>query len=612
MAGTAAAGMAAFLLWFLPSLPAFAEMPTHGLSAFGDLKYPKGFAHFDYVNPDAPKGGTLTMSTSVATLTFDSFNPFILKGDTPEGLTLLSHDTGESLVFDCLMTRAGDEPDSLYGLLAESITLSPDRARAVFRLRKEARFHDGTPVTAADVAFTIRAVKEKGHPLYRINLRDVTVQDPKDPYTVEFRFAGESRRDGPLFVAEFPIASAAFYKTHRFDETSLERPLGSGPYKVGAFKPGSYVDYERVPDYWAKDLNVIRGRWNFDRIRYEYYRDRHVGFQAFTAGGYDLREEFTSKTWATEYNFPALKDGRVKRLTLADNTPSGTQGFFINTRRRTLKDPKIRKALDYAFDFGWMNKTIFYGMYERTVSYFQNSDMMAVGLPGPEELKLLEPFRDRLPAEAFGPAYIPPVTDGSGNNRENLLKARKLLSEAGYEVRNGALAGADGRPLAIEFLVDDQQSANLIQPYLQNLRQLGIQAGARLVDPAQYERLRKAFDFDITIVRYSQRLTPGLELRDRFGSGGAMTEGTYNFSGIAEPAVDALIEAVIAAKSRAELVTAVRALDRVLRAGHYWVPHWYKATHHIAYWDKFGRPPAQPRYQRGIIDTWWIDPAKAK
>ena len=598
----------------LLSWPACAEtlVSSHGLSPFGDLKYPKGFAHFDYVNPDAPKGGTLNLGPSVSTLTFDSFNAFILKGDLPEGLTLLDSDTGESLVYDCLMTRAGDEPDALYGLLAERVELAPDRSRAIFHLRKEAHFSDGTPLTAADVVFTLRAAKAKGHPLFRVNLRDVTIQDPKDPYTVEFQFAGESRRDGPLFVAEFPIASAAFYKTHKFEETSLDPPPSSGPYKIGAFKPGSFIEYDRVKDYWGKDLNVVRGRWNFDRIRYEYYRDRNVSFQAFTAGSYDLREEFTSKTWATEYNFPALKEGRVKRLTLPDETPSGTQGFFINTRRAQFRDIRVREALDDAFDFAWMNKAIFYGLYQRTVSYFQNSNMMAEGPPSPEELKLLEPFRAQLPPDVFGTAYMPPVTDGSGNNRDNLRKARALLTAAGYHVKDGKLVGPDGTQLTIEFLDNEPMTANLVQPYLQNLAQLGIAANIRVVDPAQYERRVKAFDFDLTTVRYSQRLTPGIELRERYGAREAATEGTKNFSGVADPAIDAMIEAALAAKTRPELVTAVRALDRLLRAGHYWVPHWYKAAHHIGYWDKFARPATQPRYQRGIIDTWWIDPVKAR
>jgi len=597
----------------LLSWPACAEtlVSSHGLSAFGDLKYPKDFTHFDYVNPNAPKGGTLRMVGVTSAETFDSFNPFILKGTPPEGLVLNDSDTGESLVFDSLMTRAGDEPDSLYGLVAERAEIDPDHTTAIFHLRKSARFHDGTQITAADVVFTVRALKDKGHPNYRIALRDVSVE-AKDAATVVCHFAGTTRRDLPLIVAELPIASAAYYKTHKFEETSLDLPLGSGPYKVGAFKQGSFVDYMRVPDYWAADLPVNRGRWNFDRLRYEIYRDRAVSFQAFTAGAYDLREEFTSRSWATEYGFPAVRDGRVKRLTLPDNTPSGTQGTIFNTRRAPFKDPRLREALDLAFDFEWTDKVLFYGLYKRTASYFQNSDMMADGPPSPEELKLLEPFRAQLPAGVFTSAYVPPKTDGTGDNRANLRKASALLQDAGYRVANGRLVDAAGKPLVIELLDHDEIMADRMQPYIKNLRQLGIDASIRVVDPAQYELRRKTFDFDMTTARDSQRLTPGVELRDRYGSEAAAIDGSRNLAGIADPVVDALIEDVVAAKSRPALVTAVRALDRVLRAGHYWVSHWYKAEYNIAYWDKFARPATQPRYQRGIIDTWWVAPGKAK
>jgi microcin C transport system substrate-binding protein len=588
-----------------------AAEPSHGISTFGALKYPKDFTHFAYANPKAPKGGALMHMGISDTTTFNSLNPFILKGDYPEGLALLGDDTGGSLVFDSLMVRAGDEPDAVYGLIAESAEVAPDRTYAVFYLRPEARWHDGTPITAADVVFTLETFKKKAHPLIRITLRDVASARAPDARTVEIRFKGDNRRDLPLIVATLPIVSKAYYKTHDFEETTLEPPLGSGPYKVGPFKSGTYIVYERVPDYWAKDLPVNRGRWNFDRVRYEYYRDRAAGFEAFASGVYDLREEFTSKTWATEYDFPAVRDGRVKLLTLPDNTPSGVQGYFLNTRRPTLKDPRIRHALDLAFDFEWLNKHVFYSLYKRTASYFQNSDMEASGKPSAAELALLEPFRDRLPPEVFEAPYVPPVTDGSGNNRANLRAARALLSAAGCKVVNGKLLDANGKPLAVEFVESDPRFIDVLAPYLQTLKSLGIDATARLVDPAQYERRRKAFDFDVTTARFSQSLTPGVELRTYFGSEAASAQGTNNLAGITDPVVDALIERVIAARSREELVTATRALDRVLRAGHYWVSHWYKASHHLAFWDKFGRPALQPRFQRGILDTWWLDQSKA-
>jgi microcin C transport system substrate-binding protein len=554
MRGLAIAIVSALLL----VTPAHAEtlISSHGLSPFGDLKYAKGFSHFDYVNPDAPKGGTLALTTSLGTDTFNSFNPFILKGDIAEGFQLLDTDGGESLVFDCLMTRAGDEPGALYGLLAESVELAPDRSRAVFHLRKAARFHDGSPVTAGDVAFTVNSIKTKGNPSYRMILKDVTVK-ALDPLTVEFAFAGEAKRDLPLAVAELPIASAAYYKTHNFEETSLDPPLGSGPYKVGSFKQGSFITYDRVPDYWARDLPVNRGRWNFDHIHFEYYGDRDVGFQAFTAGTYDLREEMTSRIWATAYDFPAVRDGRVKRQTLPDETPSGMQGFFLNTRRPLLNDVNLRKALDLAFDFGWLNKNLFYGLYQRTFSYFQNSDMMAEGAPSPQELKLLEPFRDHLPTEVFGPAYMPPATDGSGDIRPNLRKARALLANAGYHVLDGKLVAPGGAPVRLEFLEFDGGMTRAIEPFIQALRQLGIDATIRLVDPAQYERLRKTFEFDITTTRYGMRMTPGLELRSYFSSAAANQDGSLNLPGIADPAVDALVEDAIGAGSRAEFLQGV-------------------------------------------------------
>ena len=415
----------------------------------------------------------------------------------------------------------------------------------------------------------------------------------------------------PLLVAGLPIFSRTYYAAKPFDESTLDTPLGSGAYKVGRFEPGRFIEYDRVTDWWGADLPVARGVNNFDVLRFEYYRDRDVGFEGFSAQNYLFREEFTSRFWATRYDFPAVKDGRVKRDETPDDTPSGAQGWFINTRRPQFADPRLREALNDAFDFEWTNKTIMYGAYQRTVSMFQNSDMMAQGKPGPEETALLAPFRAELPDEVFAEPYSPPVSDGSGQDRALLRKAAQLLGEAGFTLQNGKRTLPDGRPVTIEFLIDEPSFEPHHMPFIRNLGTLGIDATLRVVDPVQYRARRDAFDFDITIDRFSFSSTPGDSLRSFLSSQAAALKGSNNLAGIASPVVDALIDAIVAAQSRPALVTACRALDRVIRAGRYWVPNWYKASHWIAYWDVFGRPPAQPRYFRGIPDTWWYDPIKA-
>jgi len=578
--------------------PVLAE-PRHGLSAFGVLKYPPGFSHFDYVNPDAPKGGRLSMIGAAGRITFDSFNNFILKGDPAQGLGLL---------FDSLMTRAFDETDAIYGLVASSAEVAPDGKSVVFHMRPEAKFADGSPVTAEDAVFSFETLKEKGHPSLALPLRDVTKAEALDPHTVRYTFEGDLTRDLPLIAATLPLLSKAYYTEHPFKQTSLDRPLGSGPYKIADFKPGTYVTYKRRPDYWAKDLNVNRGRFNFDELRYEYYRDRTLELEGLLSGIFDLREEFTSVNWATSYNVPAVKDGRLIRLTLPDDSPSGAQGFFINTRRDKFKDPRVREALGLAFDFEWSNKNLFFGLYDRTHSFFQNSDMMAVGPPSAEELKLLEPFRDRLPQEVFGKPYLPPVTDATGRNRENLRRAKELLNAAGFKDYQHP---GEGKVLDVEILTFSPSFERIINPYIQNLKKIGINASLRRVDPAQYERRMKTFDFDVTTQRYTMNLTPSVELKSFWGSEAAGIDGSFNLAGISDPVVDALIDKVVAAKNRDELVTATRAVDRVLRTGHYWVPHWYKASHNLAFWNKFSRPSIKPKYDRGVITTWWFDPARA-
>jgi len=579
----------------------------HGMSAFGDLRYPPDFAHFSYVNVDAPKGGTYSEIVSQRGFngsfqTFNSLNAFILKGEGALGM---------ELTFAVLMVRSGDEPDAMYGLAARGVVISDDGLTYRFTLRPEAKFHDGTPITAQDVAFSFNMLKEKGHPIISQNLRDFKGAEAADERTAVVRFSEKRGRDVPLFVAGLPIFSRAYYAKQPFDQSTLEAPLGSGPYKVGRFEPGRFIEFERVKDWWGADLPVSRGVNNFDIIRYEYYRDRDVGFEGFTAKNYLFREEFTSRTWATRYTFPAFQDGRVKRDQIADATLSGAQGWFMNTRRTQFKDRRLREAMIDSFDFEWTNKNIMYGAYERTVSVFQNSPLMAQGRPDAAELALLEPFRGKLPDEVFGEPYVPPVTDGSGQDRRWLRRAAQLLEEAGIVLMHGKRVLPDGTPVSIEFLVDEQTFTPHHLPYIRNLGTLGIAASLRVVDPVQYRARVDGFDFDVTVERFSFPSTPGDSLRNYFSSRAAATRGSQNLAGIADPAVDALIDIIIAAKTRDELATACRALDRVIRAGRYWVPHWYLPAHRIAFWDVFGRPPAQPRYFRGIPDTWWYDRDKA-
>ena len=587
----------------LLGLTSVSAAPRHGLSAFGDLAYPADFTHFNYVNPDAPKGGTFSLIGWGGLITFNSLNAYILKGDAAQGM---------DLTFDALMVRAQDEPDAMYGLVAESADLADDGRSVTFTLRPEARFSDGSSLTAEDAAFSFELLKDKGHPIYRQTLRDVEKVEVLGPHRLRYSFSGDLVRDLPLTVAGLPIFSRLYYESRPFDETTLEPPLGSGPYTVSTVRQGRTITYRRDPDYWGKDLPVNRGRWNFDEIRFEYFRDRTAAMEAFKAGAYDFREEFTSRVWATEYGFPAVRDGWVKRETLPDETPSGTQGYFLNTRRPMLADERVREALSLAFDFEWTNKNLFYGLYQRTQSYFENSPMKAEGEPSPAERVVLEGLGISVDEEALGSAVVPPESDGSGQDRQLLRRAAKLLEDAGWTIQGGRRVNAQGEPLRIEILMFEPTFERVNAPYVKNLKLLGIDASMRIVDPAQFERRMKSFDFDMTTQRYVMSLTPGVELHSYFGSQAAEMDGSLNLSGIADPAVDKLIERIIAANSREELITAARALDRVLRAGHYWVPHWYKASHHIAYWDRFSRPATEPKYDRGVLDTWWYGEAKAE
>jgi microcin C transport system substrate-binding protein len=597
-----------------PATAADAGAEVHGLSVFGDLKYPADFHHFDYVNVAAPKGGMFSTIPSVRSynqsyFTFNSLNAFILKGEGAQGM---------DLTFATLMARAGDEPDAVYGLAAKSVQISADKLTYKFALRPEASFHDGSKLTAHDVAFSFTTLKAKGHPLVIVQLRDMVKAEALDDTTVVVTFAEKRARDVPLYVATLPIFSRAYYATRPFDESTLDTPLGSGPYKVGKFEANRYIEYDRVKDWWGADLPVSRGVYNFDTVRYEFYRDRDVAFEGFSGKSYLYREEFAARIWATRYDFPAIKDGRVKREVLPDQSPAGAQGWFMNTRRAQFKDPRVREALILAFDFEWTNKTIMYGAYARTQSLFQNSDMVANGPPSPEELKLLEPFRGQVPDEVFGLPFVPPVSDGSGQDRTLLRKATQLLNVAGLVIKDGKRLLPNGDIFKIEFLLDEPSFQPHHAGYLKNLGTLGIDATLRLVDAVQYRARVEDFDFDMTTERLGISATPGDSMRPTFSSQAAATKGSYNLAGIADPAIDALLEKILAADTRTELTTACRAFDRVFRAGRYWVPHWYRANHPVAYWDVFDHPESLPRYQIDNYSSsvgerilWWYDAAKA-
>jgi microcin C transport system substrate-binding protein len=601
-AGTAAAGAAAGATTAGTEPGASGETTvSHGISAFGDLKYGPGFEHFDYVNPDAPKGGV--WSTGYGNVTFDSFNPFILKGNPAIGVA--------ALIYDSLMVSAEDEPDAMYGLIAESAEVPEDRAWVAFNIRREARFHDGTPVTAEDVVFTFETLRDKGHPSYRRLLEPVASATAEGPHRVRFDFVeGAAKRDLPMLVAGLPVLSKAYYTENDFTQSTLKKPVGSGPYRIGGFRPGNSVTFERVEDYWAADLPVNVGRNNFDEIRFEYFRDRSAAFEAFKAGAFLYNEEFTSQFWATAYtpeSFPAVGTGDVVLVTLPDNRPAGTQGFWFNLRRPTFQDPRVREAIGLAFDFEWSNERLFYDLYTRTDSFFEGGPMQAEGPPTPGEMAILERFADKLPPGVLSEAaYVPPTTDGTGRNRHNLRRAAELLDEAGWTVENGVRM-KNGRPLEIEFLIGSQGFERIAAPFVKNLEKIGVRATLREVDPAQYRSRMENYDFDITTDRKAMSLTPGIELRDYFGSGSASSPGSENIAGVADPVVDGLIDIIERAPSRETLTDAVKALDRVLRAKHIWIPQWNKGTHTIAYWDVFERPEIQPEFGLGAPETWWMD-----
>ena len=567
----------------------------HGIAMHGDLKYPPDFSHFDYVNPEAPKGGRFR-EASIGT--FDSLNPFIVKGTVAEGTGLL---------YDSLMTRALDEPFSQYGLLAEQLRVPEDRSWIEFDLRPEARFSDGHPVSAEDVVFTFDLLKKKGSPFFKSYYSGIQSVIALNPATVRFEFGASTNRELPLIVGEVPILPKHYWAEHNFETPSLEPPLGSGPYLVDRIDPGRTLVYKRNPNYWGRDLAVNRGRHNFDYHQYDYYRDSTVALEAFKAGEYDFRSEHASKAWATGYTGTPFDDGRIIKEEIRHQNPVGMQGFVMNSRRALFSQPEVRQALTYAFDFEWTNSNLFYGAYTRSHSYFSNSEMAADALPTPEELEILEPVRDQVPPEVFTQVYRAPSTNGSGNNRPQLRKALALLKQAGWKLEGGKLVDNQGTPFTFEILLVQKEFERVVAPFIRNLERLGISAHIRIVDVSQYINRLRQFDFDMVVYGFGQSSSPGNEQRDYWHSTSADLPGSRNLIGIRNPAVDYLVEQLIAAPDRQQLVLRARALDRVLQWNHYVIPHYHISAYRIAYWNKFAHPAVSPAYDLGL-DTWWAKP----
>lgn len=584
------------------------DVEAYGLSSFGDLALPQDFPHYAYVNPQAPKGGVLSLQITSAAgnqnfETFDTLNIYSKRGNGAAGVSAL---------FDTLMTGHGDEPDSVYGLVARRVRISSDKLTYRFVLRPEARFSDGSKLTAADVAFSLSILKEKAHPLYSQLLRDMESATAEADDVALVRLSPKRSRDAHLIVAGMPIFSAAWWKGRDFDASILEAPLGSGSYKVKNFDQGRFIEFERDANYWGRDLPVNIGTANFDRLRFEYYRERQVAFEAFKAGAINFHQEFTSRTWAVGYDFPSLKDGRVVKETLHDGAASRMQAWYLNTRRDQFKDPRVREAIGLAFDFEWTDQNVMYSSYKRVTSHFQNTPMEAKGKPGPDELALLEPWRGKVPDEVFGEPYQPPVSDGSGSDRALLRRANELLLAAGCKRDGGVLKLPNGKPLTMEFLDSSALFQPHVTPWQQNLRKLGVEATSRIVDPTQFKSRTDSFDFDLTALNLSGSETPGSGLRQLFSSESADMVGSRNLSGVKSPAIDAMVELIANAQTRLEMETACRALDRLWRAGRYWVAGWYNDNFWCAHWDVFARPDRQPKLGVGAPDTWWWDADRAK
>ena len=575
-------------------------MTSHGIAMHGDMKYPADFTHFEYTDPDAPKGGSVALA---AYGTFDSFNPDIVKGDAAAFV---------NLTYDTLMASAMDEPFTVYGLVAEKIEYPEDRSWVIFHINPNAKFHDGQPITAEDVVFTFNTLIEKGQPFYKAYYADVVKVEALDKSRVKFTARDDKNRELPLVLGQLKVLPKHYWADKDFSEANLEAPLGSGPYKISAFDTGKSITLERVKDYWAKDLPVMKGSYNFDTVKIEYYRDQTVMLEAFKGGAYDYREENQSKRWATDYHGPKFDSGEIIKKEIPHLNPTGMQAFVMNTRNDLFKDPNVRQALDLAFDFEWTNKQLFYGAYNRTKSFFSNSDLASSGLPSEAELALLEPYRDDLPPELFTQEYKSPETDGSGNNRKNIRKAIKLLQASGWTFKGTDLVNAEtGKPFKFEILLYSKDFERVVLPYIKNLKKLGIEASARVVDSTNYIRIVRDFEFDMIIGGFGQSNSPGNEQRDYWFSKFADHKGSRNLIGIKDPVVDVLIEKIISAHTRDDLIAACRALDRVLLWNHYVIPQWYINKHRIAYWDKFSLPQKAPMYGDVGFFNWWMKQAEA-
>lgn len=569
--------------------------PVHGLAMHGEPAYAPDFEHFSYVNPEAPKGGRLRLA--VRANGYDNFNPFVIRGVAAAGIS--------SYLYDTLLVSSDDEPFSAYGLIAESVETPEDRRYVVFNLRPEARFHDGHAITAEDVAFSFNILMEKGHPFYRSYYGGVTDVTIESEHRIRFDFGDADNHELPLILGQLPVLPAHYWADREFGGTGLTPPLGSGPYRIGDFEGGRYITFERVEDYWAQDLPVRKGRFNFDRLRYDYFSDETVSLEAFKAGDYDFRLETSAKNWATAYTGDRFTTGQIITEAIEHERPAGMQAFVFNTRRGQFSDPRVRQAIAYAFDFDWANRNLFYDQYSRTGSYFENSELASSGLPEGRELEILKPFRDRLPKAVFTEAYAPPSTGGDQTLRDNLRKALTLLQEAGYRIQDGTMVhGETGQPLAFEFLLHQKNFERIVLPFKNNLERLGMKVTVRLVDTNQYVERVQSFDFDIITHVIAQSDSPGNEQRDFWHSSVADIKGSRNYAGVSDPVVDALVDLVIQAPDREELVHRTRALDRVLLHSHYVVPQWHLSTDRIAYWSFLERPQETPK--NGVdINSWW-------
>ncbi|WGT36434.1 extracellular solute-binding protein [Pseudomonas atacamensis] len=589
------------------SSPASATITeSHGYAQFGTLKYPARFTHFDWVNPQAPKGGTLRV---MAFGTFDTVNPYTFKGTSPvTTANFLQYGINELneplMVGTGQYSPSGDEPASSYGLIAQSVEYSEDRSWVVFNLRPEARFHDGAPVTAYDVAFSYRTLLKDGHPLYRTALQEVLRVDILNKQRIRFVF---KRSGNPLLIlrlGELPVLPQHYWKDRDFKATTFEPPLGSGPYRITSVTPGRQLIFERVKDYWGKDLPVNRGKYNFDRMDVEFYRDSDVAFEAFKAGEFDIYIEHQAKNWVNGYNFPALRRGEVIKVQIPHQIPTQTQGLFMNSRRATFADVRTREALGLMFDFEWTNRALFSDAYKRTTSYYPNSEFSASGLPVGHEWLMLKPYKEQLPARLFTEPFTLPKTDGRGIPRETMRKALALLAEAGWKLHGQRLQNADGQPLRFELLLVNPSLERLYQPYIENLNSIGIDARLRTVDRAQYKQRLDQFDFDMISMTLGQTLSPGLEQWQYFHSSQVNVKGSKNYAGIANPVVDHLLEQLLAARTRDEQVAAGKALDRVLLWQHYSIPNWYLNYHRLAYRNRLAFVTTPP-YTLGL-SAWWL------